>query len=272
MPKVACSLRQRMTTAISPLLLVLLAVAACTVPAQPLAFDAGNVGAPLSGASAELYRPRGPGPFPAVVVLHGCNGIGPHYRQWAELLAQWGYVAMLVDSFGPRGMTEVCNRGRMVPATLRAGDAFAAARYLRAQPYVRAERIGLIGFSHGGWAVLKAVLADSARLAAAPPFAAAVAFYPGCDPPGSPLETDTLILIGAADDWASAERCTRWRDLAQTNGHDLRLKIYPGALHAFDAPAMPHYFAGHYIGRDPAAAADAVAETRAYFAARLLPD
>ncbi|MGH2397935.1 MAG: hypothetical protein ACRDFW_13370, partial [bacterium] len=23
--------------------------------------------------SAELYRPSGPGPFPAVIVLHGCN-------------------------------------------------------------------------------------------------------------------------------------------------------------------------------------------------------
>jgi dienelactone hydrolase len=48
----------------------------------------------------------------------------------------------------------------------------------------------------------------------------------------------------------------------------LRLKIYPGALHAFDAPSMPHYFAGHYDGRDPAA--DAVTETRVFFTARLM--
>ena len=32
------------------------------------------------------------------------------------------------------------------------------------------------------------------------------------------------------------------------------IKIYPGALHAFDAPVMPRMFAGHLIGRDPVAA------------------
>jgi dienelactone hydrolase len=46
-----------------------------------------------------LYRPDGPGPFPAVVALHGCGGIGPHLHRWAQTLQQWGYVALLVDSF-----------------------------------------------------------------------------------------------------------------------------------------------------------------------------
>lgn len=35
---------------------------------------------------------------------------------------------------------------------------------------------------------------------------------------------------------------------------------------------MAHYFAGHYVGRDPAAAAVAVVETLAFFAARLMPE
>ena len=48
-----------------------------------------------------LYRPDGPGPFPAVVALHGCGGIGPHLHRWAQTLQQWGYVALLVDSFSP---------------------------------------------------------------------------------------------------------------------------------------------------------------------------
>jgi dienelactone hydrolase len=41
------------------------------------------------------------------------------------------------------------------------------------------------------------------------------------DPPGRPLETDTLILIGDADDWTPAARCAHWRDAVQTNGHPL---------------------------------------------------
>jgi dienelactone hydrolase len=125
----------------------------------------------------------------------------------------------------------------------------------------------VIGFSHGGWAVLKAGLA---RPAAIPPFAAAVAFYPGCDPPAAPIETDTLILIGEADDWTPVQRCKRWVELVQRDGHAVQLKSYPGALHAFDAPAMPHYFAGHYIGRDPVAAADAVTETKRFLDLHLL--
>jgi dienelactone hydrolase len=54
--------------------------------------------------------------------------------------------------------------------------------------------------------------------------------------PGAPLETDTLILIGDDDDWTPAARCARWRDVVQTNGHVLRMTIYPGARHGFDSP------------------------------------
>jgi dienelactone hydrolase len=61
---------------------------------------------------------------------------------------------------------------------VQAPDAFAAAEYLRGLSNVRADRIGVIGFSHGGWAVLKAVLEDAVRTGPARPFAAAVAFYP----------------------------------------------------------------------------------------------
>jgi dienelactone hydrolase len=230
--------------------------------AHPLSFGPANVGAPNSGAAAELFEPSGAGPHPAVVVLHGCDGIGRHERLWGAQLAQWGYLALLVDSFGPRNTATVCNQGMLIPPRLQAADAFAAAQYLRSRPDVRGEAIGVIGFSHGGWAVLKAVQAGLARPAGIAPFAAAVAFYPGCDPPAAALQTDTLILIGEADDWTPVERCRRWVGLVQRNTHTLRLKTYSGALHSFDAPAMPHFFAGHYIGRDPAAAADALVETR----------
>jgi dienelactone hydrolase len=131
---------------------------------------------------------------------------------------------------------------------------------------VRGDRIGVIGFSHGGWAVLKAVLAQPAQ---PPPFAAAVAFYPGCDPPGSPLVTDTLILIGAADEWTPAARCARWRDAVWRDGHVVEMKTYPGAVHGFDSKLPLRVYAGHTVGRNDAAAEDALATTRAFLAARL---
>src|SRR5690348_12017116 len=56
--------------------------------------------------SALQFRPQGQGPFPAIVLLHGCSGmytrsgnVTNSYRHWAELLSEDGYVALLVDSF-----------------------------------------------------------------------------------------------------------------------------------------------------------------------------
>jgi dienelactone hydrolase len=238
---------------------------------EPLTFDPSTVGGPASDAWAELFIPAKQGPFPAIVVLHGCDGVTRHARIWAQQLVGWGYAAIVVDSFRPRGATTVCNHGMLVPPQLQAMDAFNAADYLRTRAEVGGEPIGVIGFSHGGWAVLKAVLGDTVRQAGAKPFAAAVAFYPGCDPPHSPLQTDTLILIGEADDWTPVDRCARWRDAAERNSHSVHMKTYPGALHAFDTPAPPHHYVGHYIGRNPEAAADAMAETRKFLDARLLP-
>ena len=176
---------------------------------------------------------------------------------------------MLVDSFRPRGVTEVCNHGMIVPPLEQARDAFVAAAYLRGVPNVRADRIGVIGFSHGGWAVLKAVLQDTVRQEDAKPFVAAVAFYPGCERPGSALATDTLILIGDADDWTPVEHCRRWVSTVQTAGHGLQMKVYPGALHGFDAPHMPTFYDGHHVGRDPDAAADALAVVRDFLTRHL---
>jgi dienelactone hydrolase len=227
---------------------------------------------PLSQAPAELYLPIAPATAGAIVVLHGCDGLGPHYRQWARRPSQWGYAALLIDSFGPRGFKEVCNRDLLVPPEAQARDAFDGSAYLRAAPEVQAQRVGVIGFSHGGWAVLKAVLFGLIRRPSEPAFAAAVAYYPGCDPrdpPGAPLETDTLILIGDADDWTPAERCARWRNPVRTNGQVLQMKTYPGARHGFDEPLSPHFFAGHYVGQDPPALADALIETRGFFDERL---
>ena len=238
--------------------------------AEAQVFDPAKVGPPLSNAPAELYLPVGAAPIGAVVVLHGCDGIGLHDREWGRRLEQWGFAALLIDSFRPRGYREVCNHGRLVPAEAQARDAFDGAAYLRAAPEVRAERVGVIGFSHGGWAVLKAVLAGVVRRPDEPPFAAAIAFYPACDPPTAALETDTLILAGDADDWAPVARCVHWRDAVQRNGHTLQMKIYPGARHSFDAPSPPYSFAGHYIGQDPAALADSLLETRAFFTAHLI--
>jgi dienelactone hydrolase len=252
---------------LSVLALALL-VSAGPLRAQPVRIDETTIGGPRSGRPVELYLPR-IAPRAAVVVLHGCNGVAPHYREWAERLAQWGYAALLIDSFNPRGYANMCDRGWLIPPELQAQDAFAGAVYLRARLGV--ERVGVIGFSHGGWAVLKAVLAGVARPATVPPFDAAVAYYPACNPPASPLETDTLILIGGADDWTPVARCERWRSLVAAKGHVVQMTVYPGAVHAFDGRTVPHLYFGHHVGEDPVARDESIAATRVFLAARLKP-
>src|SRR5580704_9150393 len=96
--------------------------------AEMAAFDGSTVGGPGSGRQGELFLPVGATPTAGVVLLHGCNGVSPHYRIWAARLASWGYATLMVDSFRPRGYPDgVCNHGRDVPADARARDAFEAA-------------------------------------------------------------------------------------------------------------------------------------------------
>jgi len=44
--------------------------------------------------TAKLTKPQGKGPFPGMILLHGCVGFDKHYGVWAERLASWGYVGL----------------------------------------------------------------------------------------------------------------------------------------------------------------------------------
>lgn len=46
-------------------------------------------------------------PYPVVVVVHGCGGISCHSTATADRLGSWGYVALTVDTLGPRGQLAV---------------------------------------------------------------------------------------------------------------------------------------------------------------------
>ena len=61
--------------------------------------------------SGTLAFPAGPGPVPAVVLMHGCSGIGASVRGWERELRAWGYATFVVDSFRGRGLREVCVGG-----------------------------------------------------------------------------------------------------------------------------------------------------------------
>lgn len=273
-----------------------------------------------SAVSAEqipawLYRPDGPGPFPAVVIAHDCSGLGPRSSgapaRWADELVRQGYVVLIPDSFTPRGFpsgtcTEPPERARAASGEVSAADAYGALAYLRTLPEVDARHIGIMGGSHGGWAVMAAmfepVLASNPLAAAKQNgFAAAIAFYPYCGGPFGRWTTTrangrtgpvvgyagvykplapVLILIGDKDDWTPAAPCERLAETAQRAGYPVAIKVYPGAYHSFDSNYPVRFDArrnnpnnpsgrGATTGGDAAAWADAKQQVAAFFGRHL---
>lgn len=239
-------------------------IGGATAQQTPLSFSDANVGALRSDQPGELILPQGSGPFPAVIVLHGCDGVSPHYRVWARWLASWGYAALLIDSFRPRGIAILCGRGRELSPALRARDAFAAAAYLRKRSDIDPDRVGAIGFSHGGWSALVAATDNAEVRSGTAPLKAIVAFYPWCLAISPPLATDVQILIGDADDWTPVQRCIDFvGKYAASTAHLPSLKVYPGATHGFDSRRPDRVYLGHRLVHDPKATA--VVLTRQFF-------
>jgi dienelactone hydrolase len=232
-----------------------------------------------AGSSAQLpatlIKPDGDGPFPAVVIVHDCSGLGPRSSgapmRWAAELLQQGYVILIPDSFSTRGFADgVCftpgNQSVSVNGYARAADAYGALAALRALPYVDGKRVGIMGGSHGGWTTLAAMfvpidahnaLAEAKRDG----FAAAIALYPACAPrfgawsttksgnfgpvtgysgvyePIAPL----LILIGERDDWTPAEPCRQLAERSRAAGYPVDIRIYRESHHSFDSDRPVRY-------------------------------
>ena len=249
---------------------------------------------PLTGGKPTLLRgllmkPDGVGPFPAIVALHGCNGLFnkegalvAREAAWAQLLTSHGYVVLFPDSFGPRDVATDCE-GRVRAWAERSYDAYGALRYLQEQSFIVGERIGVMGWSHGGGTVIFAIAPSSvARPADLPKgdFRAAVAFYPAwC----SRLSTDWkpaipfLLEIGAQDDSIQPAPCIERAESAQAAGAATQVKVYDGAVHDFDWPGdTPHTITSasgkvaHY-GVNDEARADALVRVLAFFDSRLKP-
>jgi dienelactone hydrolase len=199
-----------------------------------------------------LYRPAGDGPFPAVVALHGCAGLagpsGPiadRYRDWGERLAAAGFVVLFPDSFGSRGLSSQCSvRERSVrTARERVADAVAARRWLQNQGWVVANRVALLGWQNGGGAALWTVRRHARGSAeGGPDFRSAVALYPGCRTLRQSewsARVPTLVLVGAADDWAPASACQQMVASARGRSAQTQIVVYPGAYSGFDHPDKP---------------------------------
>ena len=251
---------------------------------------------------ATITKPDGPGPFPAVVIMHDCSGLGLRSSgapgRWARELGARGYVTVIPDSFTTRGHPDgVCtdaspSRGEVAPSR-RVRDAYAALAHARALPYVDGRRVGLMGGSttlasmaapQNAWDLL----AREKRAG----FAAAVALYPSCGVTLGTWRADgagtyrsvapLLILIGEKDDWTPAPPCVKLAASTRATEHPVVITVYPGAHHSFDSDRPVRFVAarvnryapggrGATTGGDAAAWADSIRRVGEFFGERLKP-
>lgn len=248
-----------------------------------------------SGVTLQAYwtpPPDGRAGAPAVVALHGCDGLGSDRRwlnysqsRYIRIFHDAGFGSLYVDSFGPRGQTSICAQKpaeRSLTEANRRLDVLAALQWLSVQPGVNPAKLVVVGWSHGGQTVL-ASADGSAELVAKAPVkpAALVAFYPGCRAFDQQwrytLVAPLLIMIGELDNWTPAAACRSLNEHLLANHQPVRYVQYPDSYHAFDSagPVTEHHDAGGtrsgsaMAGGNPAARAASTIEMMQFLGRQL---
>ncbi len=217
----------------------------------------------------QIHRPEhctAETPCPAIVQVYGGPIVQTVSRSWQsprdQILAQNGYVLFKLDNRG------AANRGHAFEADLyqrmgilEAEDQIAGLDWLQAQDFVDADRVGLWGWSYGGYMTIMTTLQAPGR------FAAGIAGAPVTDWAlydthyterymGLPqenadgyergaafahldgYETPLLIIHGMADDNVTFDHSTRLFAELQERGELFEIMTYPGQRHGIRPPPL----------------------------------
>ncbi|MEI6702679.1 MAG: dienelactone hydrolase family protein [Deltaproteobacteria bacterium] len=257
---------------------------------------------------ALLFKPNGADSrrIPAVVAMHGCGGmystmaskrdaLSARHQIMAELLVAEGYAVLFPDSFRSRGFEEICSlefKNRSITQQNRRLDAQGALAWLQHREDIQPEHVAILGWSHGGSAVLAtlnakqpAVVKWRERRPEVPYFNAGAVFYPGCSESlkvsyGYSLAAPLTFFIGGSDDWTAPGPCVDLAAKLSSAGEDATITVYPDAYHGFDGPStqprrrleVPNGVnpgKGVTVAANPAARDDAYAKLKQYLRTHL---
>jgi dienelactone hydrolase len=116
----------------------------------------------------KIARPAGKGPWPVVLMFHGCGGATAYLDRYMAAAAGAGAMAVLVDSFAHRrigrkqAIATVCT-GAQLQGWRRAGDVMASVWGVGAIEGAAPTEVVLAGWSRGGWSIMDLMTMPLAR-------------------------------------------------------------------------------------------------------------
>ncbi len=144
---------------------------------EEVTFPSGGI--TLSGL---WLQPAGPGPHPAVVLVHG-SGPGTRH-QLVPMASFFAHLGLAVLYYDKRGCGGSGGDWKQVDLEELAADAASGARWLRSRAGIDPKRVGLWGISQGGWITPLAAALDPA-----------IAFVINSSGPGTSLRRQDLYMM-----------------------------------------------------------------------------
>jgi carboxymethylenebutenolidase len=205
----------------------------------------------------DVFAPSAPGKHPAVIVLHGRNGVGEGKRsgshEAARELARSGYVALVPHYFGRNVPDPKNGRKNARSHAIWTRTVIDTVTFATRRDDVNPRQIGLIGFSNGSWVALSTAARDRRVSAVVENYGG----YPGWDEINPARLPPVLILHGDADRVVPVNESDKLEAVLKEAGVPYEMHIYPGADHGFrgadraDALKRTLEFLATHVKREP---------------------
>jgi dienelactone hydrolase len=198
---------------------------------------------------AKLYLPSDPTlPLSAVILTPSSGGIQKEREiYYAEELARAQIAALVIDSFGSRGLTDSIYDQRVLGEWESGNDAVAGLRWLTADARFRSDRIAIMGVSKGGSVARDTALEVRRRWMGMTDvsFAAHIPISPDCTwinrstrTTGAPM----LFMLAELDDQTPVAPCIEHIEQLRKAGNSrIEVRIYYGAHHAWEGLGEPEF-------------------------------